>query len=472
VNSVHQNPKAAYKAFKAHDARFDGHVFAGVSSTGIYCRPVCRVRTPMFKNCRFFSSAAAAEAEGFRPCLRCRPELAPGRAAVDASAQLARRAAIAIDDALGTELDLQEIAAKLGVTDRHLRRAFALEFGASPVQYAQTQRLLLAKRLLTDTGMSVTTAAFASGFSSVRRMNALFQARYRLTPSALRQRKSTRDLSFVFQLAYRPPYDWQQVLAFLEKRAVLGVERITGKTYARTLRLDELVGDIQIRALEAKQVLEVTVSSCFARALPRVLALVKRVFDLHADPLEIASHLKALKGYNPGLRLPGAFDPFELGVRAILGQQITVRAARTMVQRFAAAFGTPHEGDKVAFPTAASIAALDLRQIAELGIVRARAEAILCFARSMRAGAMEGDAAEVQSKLQALKGIGPWTAAYIAMRALSWPDAWLPGDVALLCALREPNTAAGRAKANQRAESWRPWRSYAVLHLWNSLETS
>jgi AraC family transcriptional regulator, regulatory protein of adaptative response / DNA-3-methyladenine glycosylase II len=422
----------------------------------------------MFKNCTFFASAAAAEVEGYRPCLRCRPELAPGRAAVDASGRIARAAAMAIEDALAQDVDLPTIATRLGVTDRHLRRTFAAEFGVAPVQYLQTQRLLLAKRLLTDTNLSVTDAAFASGFSSLRRMNALFKQQYRLTPSALRRGERARDLGFAFLLPYRPPYDWEGLLAFLRERSIDGVEWVENGTYARVLRIGDAVGTIRVTQLPKKHALSLVIAPALARCLPAVLRHAKRVFDVQADPDEIAACLGSMAAGSRGLRLPGAFDPFELGVRAILGQQITVRAARTLATKVATTFGDPQPGGKIAFPLPAKIAHAGPGPIAALGVVRARALALVNFAEACAKLTVDfgADSASVQSRLQTLKGVGPWTSAYIAMRALSWPDVWIPGDVVLQRALRLPNTPAGTRQAEKQAVAWQPWRSYAVLHLW------
>jgi AraC family transcriptional regulator, regulatory protein of adaptative response / DNA-3-methyladenine glycosylase II len=495
------NISACYQAMKAHDTRFDGRFFVGVTSTKVYCRPICRVRLPMLKNCTFHPSAAAAEVAGFRPCLKCRPELAPGFAATEASAKLARAAARMIEDGVANELDLLTLAQKIGVTDRHLRRIFADEFGVSPVQFAQTQRLLLAKRLLTDTKMNVADVAFASGFSSVRRMNTLFAERYGFAPTRLR--KETGDATdgssatsaannakfFTFFLTYRPPYDWPGILKFLEKRAIPNVEAVSGDEYRRILRVrrdghTDIVCWIRVQHVARKHALEVTLSPAFAPALPQVLAMVKRVFDLHADPVEISDALGALATANKGLRLPGAFDGFELAVRAILGQQVTVKVARTLATRFVAAHGEKIEFDDAppfndlnfAFPKAEKVATLTQDDIGKLGIVSARANAIIAIAQKVASGELDLSANAViedtVASLQTIRGIGPWTAHYMAMRALSWPDAWPPQDVALLNALELPNTKAGQRDADALAQKWQPWRSYAVLHLWNSLETA
>ncbi len=342
-----------YRALKARDARFDGRFFVAVSSTRIYCRPVCTVKPPRRENCRFYPSAAAAESAGYRPCLRCRPELAPGNASVDATSRLAQAAASMMEDRTLDEAGLETVAARLGITDRHLRRAFGAEFGVSPVEFAQTQRLLLAKRLLTDTVLPVTEVAFASGFGSLRRFNALFKQRYRLQPSQLRRHMhgaaaaSTAADVLKFELSFRPPYDWAAVSAFLGARAIAGVEAVEGACYRRTVRVPidgkEHRGWIEVGMSPKKPALRVTVSASLAKALPPVLSRVKSLMDLACHPAEVAQALGALAKRHPGLRVPGAFDGFEVAVRAILGQQVTVAAARTVAGRFAAAFGEPIE---------------------------------------------------------------------------------------------------------------------------------
>ena len=470
-----------YRALTAHDARFDGRFFVGVASTRIYCRPVCTVRVPLRRNCHFYPSAAAAEAEGYRPCLRCRPELAPGHAAVDANRRLAQAAAGLIDDGrLAPEARLPELARTLGVTDRHLRRVFGDEFGVSPVEYAQTQRLLLAKRLLTDTDMPVIDVAMASGFASLRRFNHLFRTRYRMTPGALRRTApaTPRDV-LAFDLAYRPPYDWDAMRDFLARRAVTGVEAVEGRKYLRTVAIEragrDVTGWIAVAPSKKPRALAVTVSASLASVLPAVLARTKHLFDLACHPDDVAACLGPLAAAHPGLRLPGAFDGFEIAVRAILGQQVTVKAAAVIAGRFVAKFGepveTPHATLTHLFPSPARIAALDPSEVAATGIIAARARAIVALAGELAAGRLHLDpSADIEATLSALEripGIGPWTAHYIAMRALAWPDAFPHPDVAVLKAMKETN-ARGAAKL---AERWRPWRAYAVLHLWKSLET-
>ncbi|MEO5694851.1 MAG: AlkA N-terminal domain-containing protein [Usitatibacter sp.] len=482
------DPDQCYRALRTHDSRFDGRFFVGVATTRVYCRPVCTARTPLLRNCSFYPSAAAAEAGGFRPCLRCRPELAPGFATVDANRRLAQSAASLIEDGHLTDARLPDIAKQLGVTDRHLRRVFQEEFGVSPIEYVQTQRLLLAKRLLTDTDMAVLAVAMASGFASLRRFNDLFRTRYRMTPAELRRKSPARAPGdrLAFDLAYRPPYDWEGMLAFLQKRAIPKVEAIEKTAYLRTVRLGRrghgddgaetsAVGWLRVEPSKRKSALRVTVSASLAGVIPQLLARVKHLFDLACHPDEIAEVLGPLAKENPGLRLPGAIDGFEIAVRAILGQQVTVRAASTFAARFAAAFGEPIETPFAAltmlFPEPARIAALEPGDIARHGIISARARAIIELARGVAAGRIRLEpSAPVAATVQALDdlpGVGPWTAQYIAMRALAWPDAFPHVDVAVVKAM---NLTAAKSLAH--AESWRPWRAYAVLHLWKSLETS
>lgn len=473
------DPDICYRAHRARDARFDGRFFTAVGSTRIYCRPVCTAPLPKRENCRFYASAAAAEQAGYRPCLRCRPELAPGLASVDASARLARAAASLIDDGALTDANLASLAERLDVTDRHLRRVFEAQFGVTPIAYAQTAKLLLAKRLLTDTAMPVTDVAMAAGFGSLRRLNTLFAQRYRMSPSALRSERAPRPLDHhVFRLHTQLPFDFAALLRFHGDRAVAGVEAADAKVYRRTLALPVADGRTAAGWLEVRRAargtgIEVRVDARLAAAIPRVLAASKHAFDLNCRPDEVLAVLGDLAQARPGLRLPGAFNAFELGVRAILGQQVTVQAARTLahrlVQRFSTSVETPFAELDRLFPDAPRLAAAKPAQIAELGIVAQRARAVVAFARAVADGRVRLDpATDVESTLAALAalpGIGEWTAHYIAMRALHWPDAFPPGDVAVLKAL-----GCSRAAALAQAERWRPWRAYAVMHLWQSLE--
>ena len=460
------------RALRSRDPRFDGRFFVGVSSTGIYCRPVCTVRPPKPENCTFYISAAAAEANSYRPCMRCRPELAPGNASVDATHRLAQAAAALIEDGLHTEVSLKEIAARLNVTDRHLRRVFQSEFGVPPVSYAQTQRLLLAKRLLTDTTMPVTDVAFAAGFGSLRRFDALFKERYRLTPVQLRKRPKESALpdSLTFELSYRPPYDWPAIQQFLGARAITGVEESSPLTYRRIVSLKTHKGWIQVSPSKKKSTLQVIVSASLAHAIPKVLARVKHLFDLSCNPCVISEALGPLAANNPGQRVPGAFDSFEIAVRAVLGQQISVAGARTLAGRFTATFGTPvetpFEALTTAFPVPATIAVLQTADIASLGIIATRANSIIALAKAIHEGALRltpgVDVNQTIAMLVALPGIGEWTAQYIAMRALGWPDAFPHTDLIIMKVLGTKKPKESLAAGN----IWQPWRAYATMHLW------
>jgi AraC family transcriptional regulator of adaptative response / DNA-3-methyladenine glycosylase II len=498
------DPDHCYNAILAHDSRFDGRFFVGVRSTGVYCRPVCRVRTPRRENCRYFASAAAAEQHGFRPCLRCRPELAPGFASVDARHRLAQSAARLIDAGEGDAGEgptrgLAAIAGRLGTTDRHLRRVFGQEFGVSPLEYAQTRRMLLAKQLLTDTDLPVTDVAFAAGFGSLRRFNASFRERYQMAPSRLRASAPARPQDRLrFRLAYRQPFDWEHLLGFLGDRTIEGVESVASGRYRRTVRIAgrplgpaspvgehrpggraptgagaPVTGWIEVRPLGSRGLLEVDLSASLAGVVPRVLERVRRLFDLDCSPQDVSAALGELAAARPGVRLPGAFDGFELSVRAVLGQQITVKAARTLAGRFARALGepldTPFEGLDTVFPSAERIAGCSVDDIGRLGVIATRSRSILALAQQMSAGTLVLEpAAPVEPTLAALRavpGIGDWTAQYIAMRALAWPDAFPAADYGVLKALG----GLRPAEALRRAEAWRPWRAYAVMHLWAQL---
>jgi len=481
VRPVRLEPDACYRATRARNARFDGRFFVGITSTKIYCRPVCSARPARREHQRYFASAAAAERSGFRPCLLCRPELAPGLALIDASRQLARAAASLIDDGLANEGGLGAVARRLGVTDRHLRRVFEAEYGVTPVDYAQTARLLLAKRLLTDTRMPVTEVALAAGFGSVRRFNTLFAARYRLQPTALRRSapRAERVDAHRFVLATRAPFDYARLLGFFAARALDGVEEVEGRRLRRSLAVPDAGGQpvsgwIEVRPSPRGAGIEVRIDARLAPALPRVLAACKHAFDLDCQPDAVAASLGELAAPRPGLRLPGSFDGFETAVRTILGQQVTVKAARTLAGRLVQAFGaplaTPFAGVTRLFPDAARIAACAAGDIARLGIVAARARAIVALAAAVREGrlvlAPNVDVERTIAALQELPGIGAWTAQAIAMRALHWPDAFPAGDIGIAQALRERRPA----QLARIAEPWRPWRAYAAMHLWSSLE--
>ncbi len=479
------NNHAAYRALVSRDPRFDGIFFVGVSSTGVYCRPICPVKTPLQKNCRFFESAFAAEKASFRPCLRCRPELAPGHAPIDTSNRVAHLITRRIDEGLIDEgAGLEEVAAEFEISSRQLRRIVQKELGVSPIELMQTRRLLLAKQLLTETKLPITEIAFASGFSSLRRFNDAFSTQYRMPPTHLRKRAvkhcETIDTGRTsrLRLSYRPPYDWEEILKFLRARMVRNVEFVTAESYARTVRLGKRTGWIKVAHLPEKHGLVVEFTHTLSPVLPALLGRLRNLFDLTARPDLIAAHLmkdKLLKQSvtkNPGLRVPGTFDGFEMAIRAILGQQITVKAATTIAGRFAEAFGekirTPFPELTRLSPLAARVAKASVSDIAKLGIVRARAGSIIALAGAFQAGPLKLDAgtnpeADIK-QLIALPGIGQWTAHYIAMRASRWPDAFPKEDIAV----RNNLGGVSAKEAEELSQAWRPWRSYAVMHLWKN----
>ena len=473
-----------YLALKARDARFDGRFFTGVTSTGIYCRPVCRVKTPRRENCRFFGLAAQAESAGFRPCLRCRPELAPHSivwSIQDASYILAHQAARLLDEPEawgdpGPSVD--GLAQRLGVSDRHVRRLFEAQFGVSPVQYLQTRRLLAAKQLLADTDLPISQIARISGFASVRRFNAAFVEHYGLNPTGLRRDGGGRqhDQGAAVRLGYRPPYDVAAMLAFLRRRAIDGVEAVSATSVGRTLQFPAggvlhtgwLVAEFDT---DRHQVV-LTTSDTLRVVLLRVIRRVRALLDLDADPTAINAVLHEPFPAGDGLRVPGTLDGFELAIRAVLGQQITVAAARTMAQRLVARFGTPIVTPRAdlthLFPDPAALAVASGEALGQLGIVRQRQAAIQAIARAVADGSLSlhggADVPATIAALKALPGIGDWTAQYIAMRALRWPDAFPAGDIALQKAL---GVGSARAAADA-SQTWRPWRSYAVLRAWDA----
>jgi AraC family transcriptional regulator, regulatory protein of adaptative response / DNA-3-methyladenine glycosylase II len=478
-----QDTAALYSALASRDPRFDGVFYVGVTSTGIYCRPVCTAKTPKAANCRFFDSREGAEKARFRPCLRCRPELAPGSAPVDDAHRIANLIAQRIDEGmLDDGAGLERVAMQFGWSSRQIRRIVHKELGVSPIELVLTRRLLLAKQLLTETTLPITDVAFASGFSSLRRFNDAFSGRYGMPPTRFRkatengERSHASSDTFRLQLGYRAPFDWHGILTFLGARAMKGIECVTDDAYLRTIRLADHRGWVRVTNDPEKRALTVELTHSLTPVLPVLLRRLRDVFDLSARPDIISSHLendsalrKAVRR-NHGLRVPGAFDGFELAVRAILGQQVTVKGATTLAGRFAEAFGepvdTPFELLTRACPSPEAVAALDARRIASLGIVQSRVKSIVALARVVASGELRieagADPDSTIAQLAGLPGIGPWTAHYIAMRALRWPDAFPKEDIALRNALG----GISPREAETRSQSWRPWRSYATLHLW------
>lgn len=477
------NHENCYRALSTRDARFDGIFFVGVTTTGIYCRPVCPTRTPRSERCRFFPSAAAAEHEGFRPCLRCRPELAPGRATVDAVGRVARAASSRIEaGALNGDGSLEDLADEFGLSSRQLRRVLKQELGVSPVQLAQTHRLLLAKQLLTETRLPIIRVAFASGFDSLRRFNTVFQKHYRMPPSRFRKslEAAPDEEPLRLQVAYRPPLAWGTLLQFLSRRAITGAEWVSGDGYARTVAYGPHKGWLRVTPGRAPNTLSVEFAPALAPVLAPLLARVRHLFDLNARPDVIATHLGGDEriglavGRCPGLRVPGAFSGFDFAWRAILNQRISVLAATTVARRLATEFGeaieTPFPELTRLAPTPERIAEVEMDDLARLGMTRDRARTIKALAGAVADGRLRlepgADPEATTDRLMSMPGIGEWTAQTIAMRSLGWPDAFPHGDLGLLRGLGETSPAKLRAIA----EPWRPWRSYAVMHIWNGLD--
>ena len=474
--------EACYRALRTRDARFDGRFYTAVLSTGIYCRPICPARPPKLENCLFLPSAAAAHQMGFRPCLRCRPELTPGVAGWRGTASTVSRALNLIAEGAMNAAGVDELADRLGMTARHLRRLFDRHVGANPISVAQAQRILFAKKLLGESSLPMTDIALAAGFGSIRRFNGVMHRTYGRTPTQLRRSMdAARDAAagVVLKLPFSPPYDWRGMMEFLALRAIPGVESVEPGCYRRTFAIERAEGVVEVRPSAGENHLLATIRISDVRSLAAVVARLRRLFDLDADAIAIDEHLatdpilaKRVRE-RPGLRVPGAWDGFELAVRAVLGQQISVAAATTFAGRLAAMLGRPLELSAepcpvhLVFPTPSALATADL---ARIGLTRARATTLQTLGGAMAADphllrAYETLDATV-AKLAALPGIGPWTAQYIAMRALREPDAFPASDVGLLRAMATPAGRPTPAQLLAAAAAWRPWRAYAALRLW------
>jgi AraC family transcriptional regulator, regulatory protein of adaptative response / DNA-3-methyladenine glycosylase II len=448
-----------------------------VRTTRIYCRPVCPARTPRLANCEFVPSAAAAPALGCRPCLRCRPEAAPGTPAWLGTSATVSRALRLIGDGALDQGSVDELAARLGVGGRHLRRLFERHLGATPLAVAQTRRLLFAKRLLDETSLPIARVAEAAGFASLRRFNDAIQRTYRRPPRELRRTSRSGSSELALRLAFRPPFDWDALLAYLAGRATPGVERVVDGVYRRTFELGAVRGWLEMARDPSGHALRAQIHANQTSALIVIAERLRRIFDLDADPGEIARDLggdpllgPSLRAH-PGLRIPGSWDAFELAVRAILGQQVTVKGATTLAGRLAERFGerldgAPPELSRL-FPVPAVLARADLESI---GLPQARARAIAGLAQRVAAGELALDAADgldaAVARLCALPGIGEWTAQYVALRALREPDAFPAGDLGLRRAAAPRGGSLSALELARLAEGWRPWRAYAALHLW------
>ncbi|HVX11373.1 MAG TPA: AlkA N-terminal domain-containing protein [Pirellulales bacterium] len=474
-------PKACYRAVLARDARYDGRFFTCVRTTGIYCRPICPTRPPKFENCVFVPTAAAAQEAGFRPCLRCRPESSPQLDAWQGTLATVSRAWKLIEAGALDEGNVASLAERLGIGDRQLRRLLRQHVGASPITMAQTRRVLLAKQLIHQTQLSMIDVALASGFGSVRRFNETFQKLYGRPPSAIRRRElasSSADLSIL--LPYQSPYDWQKMLEFLRTRAIAEVETISGNAYMRTVDLDGQAGTVCVSDAPEQSSLRVVFRIPRLEVLPSLITRLRRQFDLAADPHSIArvlsqdADLAPLVRARPGLRVPGGWDGFEVAVRAVIGQQITLKGATRLLGQLAIRLGSPlplveaeHVGLSRLFPRPEQ---LQREAIRELGIPMARVESLLAIAAACGANPQifdpQRDLAESVASLRSLRGVGEWTAQYIAMRAMGESDAFLAGDVGLQRRLARGNQKLASSQLLARAEGWRPWRAYALLHVW------
>ena len=478
------DPKICERARLSRDARFDGRFFVCVTTTGIFCRPICPAPPPKPRNVRFYPTAAAAAEAGFRPCLRCRPETSPGTPVWQGTSTTVSRALKLISTGALDEGSVEELSDTLGVTSRHLSRLFLKHLGASPIAVAQTRRLQNAKKLLDETGLSMTDVALSSGYGSLRRFNAAFQKMYGRPPSQLRKALANNaskpaEAGLSLLLPYRPPFDWNSLVEFLAARATPGVETVDGTSYRRTISLNGKTGIFEVAPVAGKNCLNLRVEFPGSRALFRIVERVKRIFDLDAVPDEITSHLRRdrrlaglVKRY-PGLRVPGAWDGFELAVRAVLGQQISVKAATTLAGRLAHTYGEPRNsanGNKpdLLFPAPETLAKASLTKI---GLTQARAKTLRLLAKAVSQGRISFDTsmetATLLTRLNQVPGIGDWTAQYIALRALSEPDAFPSTDLGLLRAASNGDVLSPGSLLAQ-AEAWRPWRGYAAMYLWKS----
>ncbi len=471
------------RAVHARDPRFDGIFFVGITTTRVYCRPVCPARVSYPDRRRFFDSAASAERAGYRPCLRCRPELAPGRALMDAVPRLARLAAQRIGAGALNGHSVVDLAHELGVSERHLRRALERELGVSPAELAQTHRLLLAKRLLAETSLPVTRIAFASGFQSLRRFNSVFRERYRLSPSALRRtapstapQVSPNGDFVTLTLAYRTPLDWGLLTGLLGREAMPGVSIVEGDRYGRTVSLDGRSGVVLARNVPAKAQLDVDVSLSLLPVLMPLLVRLRHLFDLDAEPAVVDAYLgqnglAPLVWRRPGIRIPGALDGFEVALRSLLlGAGGTQEAAGDLLPRVVEALGQRIDTGIPALtrlaPSPERVAEAGPAGLATLGVPRRGAEAIASLARSLAGGAVRlepgRDVAATHRALLEVEGVGERLATMIVMRALYWPDAFPASDPAL----QRAAGASSRSALRAMAERWRPWRAYAAQHLW------
>lgn len=471
--------ESCYRAVSAKDARFDGMFITAVTSTGIYCRPSCPAITPKRANVRFFSTAAAAQAAGFRACKRCRPDASPGSPEWNVRADIVARAMRLIDDGVVDREGVAGLARRLHLSERHIHRLLVAEVGAGPQALARAHRAQTARVLIETTVMTFSEIAFAAGFASIRQFNDTIREVFASTPSQLRAKRGSDALSapgsITLRLPYRAPLDARALFGFLTERAVPGIEESDDETYRRTLGLPHSPGIVELKS-------EGDYISCRLRLgdvrdLTAAVHRCRRLLDLDADPVAIDSMLSAdpilrpLVARSPGLRVPGTVDGTELALRAVIGQQISVKGARTIAARLVAGFGkpltVPTDGLTHVFPDAEVVAEADLTKI---GMPRARQATVKALATALAAGGIAidpgADRDETRARLLELPGIGPWTASYIAVRALGDPDSFMATDLGIRHALTQLGVSDDPMTI---AERWRPWRAYAQQHLWTSL---
>jgi AraC family transcriptional regulator, regulatory protein of adaptative response / DNA-3-methyladenine glycosylase II len=470
-----------YRAISAKDRRFDGYIFTAVKTTGVYCRPICPARLPKTTNVTFYPSAAAAQEAGYRPCLRCRPETAPDTPAWRGTSATISRALRLIDEGALDEGGVERLALRLGLGDRQLRRLFLKHIGATPSAVAQTRRVLLAKQLLHETRLPMAHIAMGSGFGSIRRFNEVFQGLFGRPPSQIRQGLTpetdvVKGEEISLKLRFRAPYDWHSVAAFLRARLYHGVEAFDGDYYCRSFRVAGHIGILRVGP-GGGDWLDVGVSCDDISILARIIANVRRVFDLDCDPDVIAGHLggDAVLGpvvaQRPGLRLVSSWSGFEGIVRAVLGQQVTVAAGVGLGNQLVTAVAQPLpvgmaslSGVTLVFPEPINVAQADLSFL-RMPAARQRTLKAVAEAFVDTPDLLDGDPKAVRERLMSIAGIGAWTADYVALRVLRDPDAFPIGDVALKRAFAQMSDG----DLSQQGERWRPWRSYATQHLWQTL---
>ncbi|MBV9340682.1 MAG: DNA-3-methyladenine glycosylase 2 family protein [Acidobacteria bacterium] len=472
--------RALDRARMSRDARFDGKFFIAITSTRIYCRPICPSPHAKRPHVRYYPSAAAAAAAGYRPCLRCRPEAAPGTPAWLGTSAVVRRALRLIDAGFLDHNSIDELAARLGIGSRHLHRLFLRHVGAPPVAMAQTRRLHFAKRLVDETQLPITQIAFAAGFESIRRFNSAFRQTFRRAPRELRRQRSAirgDEDEVVLRLAFRPPYDWAQVRDFLAHRAVPGIELASECRYVRTARVGRSAALISVYPAEGENALELRVRDAEPAALLHISANARRTFDVASDPALVAAAfrydplLAPLVHRHPGLRIAGAWDAFECAVLAVLSQQIGAAEARRLTARLVVRAGcsldTSTARVKHLFPTPAELAEANLEGLG-LTVPQLKALRALAWVVAERKLDFEAAAADICATLVALPGIGEWTAQYIALRALGEPDAFPASDRVLRTVAAGGRAPLSASELEMRAEAWRPWRGYAAMHLWRA----